>query len=220
MNTNPKAIKILCYGDSNTWGYDPVSEKRYPVGVRWTSILQDKLGQEYWIIEEGLNGRTTNIDDPAKNWRNGFTFLRTCLESHNPIDLVILFLGTNDMKNQFERQPEDLANALGLLIEEIKTSSKDIFEEVSKVIVISPPLIDESIDGVLKAFNGAEKKSKKLGKFVRQVADEHHVGFLDIATIVQPSDKDGIHLDQKGHKVIAETLQIKIAEMCKNSRFD
>ena len=97
MNTGPNAIKVLCYGDSNTWGRDPHGKGiRYPVNVRWTGLLQSKLGHDYDIIEEGLGGRTTVIDDPKREGRNGKTYLRPCLETHSPIDVITLMLGTND----------------------------------------------------------------------------------------------------------------------------
>ena len=51
--------RILCYGDSNTWGYIPLTEKRYPPEVRWTGRLQRLLGPDYQVLEDGLSGRTT-----------------------------------------------------------------------------------------------------------------------------------------------------------------
>ena len=79
---------VLCYGDSNTWGYAPATRRRYAPDVRWTGVLADRLGGGYRVIEEGLNGRTTRWDDPIELGRNGLTYLRPCVESHNPIDLM------------------------------------------------------------------------------------------------------------------------------------
>ena len=95
---------IVCYGDSNTWGYMPKRERpqettlnRFPWGVRWTSLLQEQLGAAYRVVEEGLNGRTTMFDDPLDICRNGLESIDCCMLSKHPVDLVILMLGTNDV---------------------------------------------------------------------------------------------------------------------------
>jgi len=213
MNINPGAIKILCYGDSNTWGYNPRTKKRYPVGVRWTSVLQKKLGKGYWVIEEGLNGRTTNLDDPGKIWRNGFTYLHPCLETHNPIDLVILMLGTNDMKDKFMREPEDIAHSVGLLLDETISTALNSKDKTSKVLVAGPPLVDESIDGVSEIFKDAGVKSKRLGKLFKEVALDHRAEYINIAQYVPPSSVDGFHFDPESHQIIAVALFTKIKDM-------
>src|SRR5476651_2205463 len=103
MTTNPNAITVLCYGDSNTWGQKPDKSGRYPADIRWTGRLQQLLGNGYYIIEEGLGSRTTDLDYDKKSGRNGKIYLIPCLESHNPIDVVVLMLGTNDLKIEFDR---------------------------------------------------------------------------------------------------------------------
>ncbi len=109
---------ILCYGDSNTWGYDPVSEDRYPLAQRWVSVLARELGPEYQVIAEGLNGRTTVWPDPVEGeYKSGKSYLLPCLESHHPIDLVVLMLGTNDLKHRFGLSAWDIARAAGTLVE-------------------------------------------------------------------------------------------------------
>ena len=92
---------VLCYGDSNTWGYIGGTGERFAPEVRWPGVLQAALGGAYRVIEEGLNGRTTVFDDSIEEGRNGETYLRPCLQTHAPIDLVILMLGTNDLKRRF-----------------------------------------------------------------------------------------------------------------------
>ena len=92
---------ILCYGDSNTWGYNPSMGGRYARDERWPGVLRKELGEGYLVIEEGLNGRTTVWDDPIEGYKNGKTYLVPCLETHKPLDLVIILLGTNDLKMRF-----------------------------------------------------------------------------------------------------------------------
>ena len=92
---------VLCYGDSNTYGYIPETGLRYPKNVRWTGVLQNLLGKNFNVIEEGCNGRTTIFDDPIEGWKNGRDYLKPCLNSHKPIDIIIMMLGSNDLKDFF-----------------------------------------------------------------------------------------------------------------------
>ena len=103
---------ILCYGDSNTWGYDPSSQQRFGPEERWTGVLQKELGMEYRIIEEGLNGRTTVWDDPIEGFKNGMSYLIPCIESHKPFDLITIMLGTNDLKIRFSVSAYDIAESV------------------------------------------------------------------------------------------------------------
>src|SRR3989344_4846020 len=145
MNLNLKAKKILCYGDSNTWGAKPITfSQRYPVDTRWTGLLQKMLGENYWVIEEGLNGRTTSIDDTKREGRNGKTYLRPCLESHNPLDIVIIMLGTNDFKTRFNHTVAQAAQGVGELVKIVKQFSRNERGEEPKITVVSPIPIDES----------------------------------------------------------------------------
>jgi lysophospholipase L1-like esterase len=121
------------------------------------------------VIEEGLNGRTTNVNDGKKIWRNGFSYLRPCLETHNPIDLVILMLGTNDMKDKFKREPENISTSIGILMNEIISTALNAEVEASKILVVSPPLVDETISSVSEMFYGAGEKSKRFGKLLKKV---------------------------------------------------
>src|SRR5210317_1873174 len=110
---------ILCYGDSNTWGYNPSSQQRFSPEERWTGVLQKELGMGYRIIEEGLNGRTTVWDDPIEGFKNGMSYLIPCIESHKPINLITIMLGTNDLKIHFSVSAHDIAESVGVLIEHV-----------------------------------------------------------------------------------------------------
>ena len=105
--------EVLCYGDSNTWGYNPKTKQRYDRNTRWPCVLQRELGEEFLVIPEGQNGRTTVWDDPVEGQKNGMTYLLPCLESHKPLDLVIITLGTNDLKHRFSVTAYDIARVCG-----------------------------------------------------------------------------------------------------------
>lgn len=212
MNTNADVYRVLCYGDSNTWGkISSPDGKRYPANVRWTGCLQKNLGDRYEIIEEGLSSRTTALDDPLRGEeKNGKKYLIPCLETHNPIDIVILFLGTNDLKERFNQTPESIALNIEGLIKIIQKQAENNNEESPKIILISPPLVDESVPGVQDNYRGAEEKSKKLGYFYQKVAQKYSCEFVDIAKYVTPHKIDGYHLSAESHAKIAEILTQKL----------
>ena len=112
---------IVCYGDSNTYGYNPENGFRYEYEERWTTILQKELKDSAIVIPEGLNGRTTSFEDELRPGRNGATYLDPCLHSHGPIDLVVLMLGTNDLKIRFQATPTDIGKGIDRLIKMIKS---------------------------------------------------------------------------------------------------
>jgi lysophospholipase L1-like esterase len=114
--------RIMCFGDSLTWGWNPIESgipiERYSKEKRWTGILASELGPEFEVLEEGLSGRTTNLDDPTDPRLNGANYLPSALASHLPLDLVVLMLGTNDTKSYFHRSPFEIAAAISSVLRE------------------------------------------------------------------------------------------------------
>lgn len=216
MNINTDAIRILCFGDSNTWGADPREDVRYSANVRWTGLLQEKLGNDFEIIEEGLCGRTTVLDDPKEEGRNGLTYLKPCLQTHDPIDMVILMLGTNDLKERFNLSAEDIAGNIEKLVLVIKELGLDKDGNPPKIILISPALVNEHVSEFMEGMSGAEEKSKQFAKYFEQVAKRYDCEFIDIAQYVQPSKVDGCHLEEEAHTKIAEVLSEKVRSPIKN----
>lgn len=219
MNTNPKAKRILCYGDSNVWGRIPGDDNtdRYPVNKRWPGILQNLLGNEYEVIEEGLNGRTTNRESPDKAGKNGAFYLFSCLESHNPLDLIVLSLGKNDMKAKYRATPDDIGKGIEDCLEVIYREGKTVSKEPPRIILVSPSVIieKERLRSGRKVvdFLGANKKSVRLGKIYSEIAKKHNVGFLDLAQYVKSSEVDGAHLDEKSNRKTAEVIGRKVKEL-------
>ncbi len=209
MNPNPNVKRILCYGDSNTWGRSGKNTARYPINVRWTGLLQEKLGSDYEIFEEGLRSRTTDFEDDDPNFpgRNGLEYLRPCLESHNPLDLVILWLGTNDLKSRFNRTPERIGEGIKKNVELIQAIAKNAQGSKSSILLISPPLVIETHMGSGTQFAGAHAKSQQLGRVYKELARETKCAFLDLAPLVQPGTFDGVHLEPDQHRKLALVLQ-------------
>jgi lysophospholipase L1-like esterase len=215
---------ILCYGDSNTWGYIPTNDRnspaqRYSRKERWTGLLQNLLGENYYVVEEGLNSRTTNLDYQIPPDRNGKTYLPPCLYSHAPIDLVILALGGNDLKKYFNRTAEQIRDGLRELIEIIQSSAYgNDMQSPPKILIISPPKMLSIIeqftdDDGIKIFEGALKKAETLVTLYCELAKEKNCYFLDISKSITPSSIDGMHFDVSAHKQLSQMIYKMLVKM-------
>jgi len=210
-----KEKRILCYGDSNTWGYIPGTEQcRYLKDKRYTGLLQNLLGSNYIIIEEGLNSRTliSNDNRVGKEGRNGYDYLIPCLDTHDPIDLVILMLGTNELKNVYNKTAEEIGEILEkYFIETILNKKSQFLNTTPQLILICPPLVDENTEYCRNKYEGATEKSKELNKVYQSIGGKYGIQFIsndDLTTGI-----DGVHLDEDSHKRLAEILKEKIKEI-------
>ncbi len=184
--------QILCFGDSNTYGLIPKAEGRYPWGIRWTSILDEKLKTgNCRVIEEGLCGRTTIFDDLLREGRRGTQMLPAILETHNPIDITVVMLGTNDCKSIYGATSELIGKGIRKIIEQ----KNDYDPEFSAASV--------SI-------------SKELAGVYKKVCESESIYFLDASSYAEPSRLDQEHLDEEGHRLLAEAVWKKISEIEEN----
>lgn len=191
---------ILCYGDSNTWGYVPGSQgERFAQDVRWTGVAQAALGDGYQLIEEGLNGRTTVLDDPLTPYRNGRDYLIPCLESHRPLGLVVVFLGTNDLADRYSLPPLDIARAAASLTAIARSSQAGPNREPPGVLLIGLPRLGR-LDALQDTMATATLRAVELPRCFEIAATEVDVPLLDLSQDVSYSDIDGIHLDAAGHQ--------------------
>lgn len=213
-------IRILCYGDSNTWGYIPGSNhERYGNKERWTKILADLLGNKFEIIEEGLNSRTLTSNDTriGKKGKNGYEYLIPCLDTHDPIDLVILMLGTNELKASYNKTSEEIGNILEeYFVKTILGRKSQFNNSCPKLLLITPPLVNEELNYKHRQSNiylGATKKSKDLNNIYKNIAEKYNCHFLSNDELL--TGIDGVHLTKESHKRLAELLEIKIKEIYK-----
>ena|SRR3990167_9341001 len=216
---------ILCYGDSNTWGYIPgkgnietMYMERYPRDIRWTGRLQKLLGDDFYVIEEGLNGRTTNVDSPIPPDRNGKTYLASCLYTHSPLDLVILMLGGNDLKNIFHRSAKDIAKGLADLIQLIQsTKYGGDMQSSPKILLIGYPTFSNDEGGIYfgdkDLFDNGVARSKQFHTYFSEVAKKYQCHYFNMAPHVQLSDIDGIHLDEKAHEIFSDLISIEVKKI-------
>lgn len=207
MNTNPKAKTILCYGDSNTWGQMPDRSGRYDAATRWTGQLQNLLGSDYYVIEEGLGGRTTNLDDPD-SVKNGLTYLVPCIKSHEPLDYVVIMLGTNDFKTRFHRTPSDIAEAIGELVTVTQRYTS------ARILLTSPIYINPTAPRFSEFYNNdfpdtAGSESQKLAALLSIIAKSLNCEFLNAANFAK-TGKDGLHIDQPSLALLASEIAKKL----------
>ncbi|MGN8886772.1 GDSL-type esterase/lipase family protein [Blautia sp. HCP28S3_G10] len=206
---------VLCYGDSNTYGLMPDLVSRYPREKRWTGILQKELAPEYYIIEEGLGGRTTVWDDPVEEYKNGKKYLLPCLDSHKPLDLVVIMLGTNDLKSRFSVTPFDIGTSMENLIKTVMKSDAGINFKPPKILLVTPVPIHSvgrpmDLDQMIPDM---ENRSKALEYYYSRIAENYHLDYLNPEGKVEVNEIDGIHYTEKGHIQMAELMKNKIKEI-------
>ena len=220
-NRESKMKNILCFGDSNTYGLSPEWFKgnpgRHDENTRWTMRLQKQLGDEYHIIEEGLCGRTTCFEDPTEPGRSGAEFFRAALETHAPLDLVIIMLGTNDCKNIFAASAFEIGNGMTRLVKEALNPFHYQFGGVPKVLIVAPVPFDESatrLGGGMITMEVVEK-SRKLAGIYEGIAKMFNCEFMDLGAFAKTTDYEGIHLPADAHAKAADAFETKIRDIFK-----
>lgn len=198
--------EILCFGDSNTYGLIPGTENRFDRNTRWTGILDKHLYTKgYRIIEEGLCGRTTRFDDRTREGRNGTKMLPVLLETHKPIDRVILMLGTNDCKFCYHPSAALIGSGVEMLIKQIRN-----VDETIKILLISPIHLGEEVwkQEFDPEFDKASIEiSKQLKDVYQTIARKYGCDFLAASDVAAPSREDQEHMDAANHKKLARLIQ-------------
>jgi lysophospholipase L1-like esterase len=189
---------IVCYGDSNTWGFDPASGERFARNVRWPGVLRDSLGAGYEVIEEGLSGRTTVWEHPAWEGKNGKSYLLPCLESHAPLDFAAIMLGTNDLAGSYNVSVHEIAWGAEVLAGIARRYAPH-------VLLIAPPVVVDLSD-LDDYFAGAKEKSARFGERYSIAAADTGAEFLDASKIITSSSLDGIHLEASEHRKLGEAV--------------
>ncbi len=208
--------RILCYGDSNTFGTAPMKTiddvRRWGPDERWPCVMHKALGAGWTLVEEGLPGRTTVHDDPIEGvYKNGKTYLQPCLESHWPLDAITLMLGTNDLKPKFAVAPHDIAFGIGVLLWTIKSITPP-WTKAPKILVISPPHATSS-GWLSEIFAGAEARSKKMAPLYKEQAGRYGAAFFDAATVAKVSPVDGVHFDVADHKALGAAIAAEVKKL-------
>lgn len=194
--------KILCYGDSNTFGYNPVDGSRFDDKTRWTALLQENLGSDFEIIEEGACDRTGIADNDKGFLYSAQRHFPKMITKTKNVDLLILAIGTNDLQFKYDLTVHQFENGLEKLIVTAKNN-------VRRIILIPPVILNDNIlNGNFNfQFNSTSvSKSKKVGKIYKKLSNIYGLNYFDINDFVKPSNTDGLHYDSEGHKIIATKL--------------
>ncbi|AIQ37578.1 hypothetical protein R50345_24865 [Paenibacillus sp. FSL R5-0345] len=201
---------IVCFGDSNTWGYDAETDQRFKDEIRWTGLLDTELGDSYRVIEEGLPGRTSVSEDPLFEGLAGISYLYPCLMSHAPLDLVVIMLGTNDTKERFALTSYNIAQGIVRLALKAKGSGAGHAGKAPEVLVIAPPPIGaEYIHTPIGKPMGSNcsEKSMELSQHLAALLKGTDIHFMDSREYVSMNEIDYMHLDIQGHRNMADLVQ-------------
>ncbi|OMD37077.1 SGNH/GDSL hydrolase family protein [Paenibacillus odorifer] len=201
---------IVCFGDSNTWGYDAETDQRFTDEIRWTGLLDTELGNSYRVIEEGLPGRTSVSEDPLFEGLAGISYLYPCLMSHAPLDLVVIMLGTNDTKERFALTSYNIAQGIVRLALKAKGSGAGHAGKAPEVLVIAPPPIGaEYIHTPIGKPMGSNcsEKSMELSQHLAALLKGTDIHFMDSREYVSMNEIDYMHLDIQGHRNMADLVQ-------------
>lgn len=206
--------RILCFGDSNTYGYKPDGSGRFDETVRWTARLQRSLGENYQVIEEGLCGRTTIFEDQLRIGRRGVDLVGTLVETHNPIDVFVVMLGTNDCKTRYKATAGIIAKGL----EQVIATAQSKASQQMKILVISPILLSPGVgeEGYDVEFDeSSEQVSRKLAAEYEKIARKNGYYYLDASQYASASSTDREHLDETGHEKLGDAIYHKLTELLK-----
>lgn len=203
--------KILCFGDSNTWGHDPADGAQ--LSYRWTTGLAQML-PDYEITIDGACGRSTKFDVPDMSDSNGIdVFRERYINTENDFDLIIIMLGTNDQLNFFDCTAKETAETIGAYVREyrLKHGNKTEFLIISPILIRACAL-KHPIFGTLYSEKSVEASKNFAGSF-SDMADTENAHFLDAGSIAKASDTDGIHMDIKEHRKLAQAIAEKVKEI-------
>ncbi|RJG45326.1 SGNH/GDSL hydrolase family protein [Mesorhizobium sp. DCY119] len=199
---------VLCFGDSLTWGYNAEGPSRHAYEDRWPSVLQAALGDGVKVIAEGLNGRTTAFDDHlAGEDRNGARVLPTLLGTHAPLDLIIIMLGSNDMKPWIHGNPIAAKQGMARLVRIVQGHPYPLEAEAPEILLVSPPSVSRTEDADFAGmFAGGDKASRELAGQYAALADELGCGFFDAGSVAETTPLDGVHLDAENTRRVGEAI--------------
>ncbi|MEU2159377.1 SGNH/GDSL hydrolase family protein [Streptomyces sp. NPDC019396] len=207
------AKRVLCYGDSLTWGWVPVDPAqpayRYSWERRWTGVMAIELGEKYEVIEEGLSGRTTDLNDPYDSRLNGAAYFPTALATHLPLDLVVIMLGTNDTKFHFQRMPLDIALGMARLVGQVAVCAGVVgtmYRPPAVLVVAPPPLGEMRHSWFAELFKDGRKKTVKLAHHYQMMAEFLRVFYTDAGSFVSTDGIDGVHFTEENNASLGIAL--------------
>lgn len=210
MISNVHATRILCYGDSNTWGWvpDKMGNERFDISIRWPGVMQKELGTNYEVIEESLGARTTSFDEPRPELplRNGALTLPIIMESHAPLAMVVIMLGTAECKPLFDKSIEEIGAGLQQLLDSIRTAKTVNEKRVERIIIVAPPIVNDTVGMAKELYAGSTPKTRELVEEYRRIASSNSCTFYDSNQVVAVDAVEGIHITAESHQNLGKAL--------------
>ena len=204
---------VLCFGDSLTFGFDPATGGRFAPEDRWPDVMAAELGDEHTVITEALPGRTTVFDSPYAPTRSGADMLPAVLESHAPVDLVIIMLGTNDLQGPLELSARHSASGLWTLVDIVNRSNAAPDAGKPACLVIAPPPLNDPKGFMGVFYEGREDEARELPRHFRTICEQTGTPFLDAGEFVQTSQVDGVHMDRDAQRTLGSAIAQKVQEI-------
>lgn len=219
--------KVLVYGDSNTWGWIGVEEAfpstRYADNERWAGVMAAELGEDYDVAVDGLTVRATNLDD-AMDWNaikadmfNGAKTLPAAIAREMPVDLLIIALGTNDLKADTNRSAEDIAAAIIEVAQVAQGCGGGVayHYDAPRVLVVSPvPVNDMPHPDFAAMFDGGKAKSEALGAALTSAADAAGIASFDAGVVTgNAAGVDGLHMSQEQHGRLGRAIADRVRSL-------
>jgi len=209
-------MTVVCFGDSLTWGFNPADKSRYGHDIRWTRRLQTELGAAYYVVEEGINGRTTVFEDPVRGDKNGFQHLAGVRKTHMPIDILIIMLGTNDLQDRFAMSADAIGLAMGRILYAATQATDDVEGRAPKVLLMSPPPLGDftgkEYAGVYSNAHGGVQ-SRRLAGVYEALAEDYGVAFFDTGTVISASPIDAIHFEAELQADLARAVAAEVRKL-------
>ena len=203
---------LLCFGDSNTWGFDPATWERYPFDIRWPGVLQNELGESYRVIEDGQNGRTAVPSNAVDGFNSSNADLLNALAIHRPLDLVILMLGTNDLLMKSSGSHTNVGNGIDVLLDIIRHSGAGPGATAPSVLLLAPPPIGP-LAVEIEILENAISRSHFFAQRYKSIAADFSCAFLNAGDIVRSSEIDGFHLDASEHMKLGLAIAKRVRVM-------
>lgn len=208
---------IVCFGDSNTHGYCAMTGGRFDETQRWCCLLQEKLGDGFLVVEEGLSGRTTCFEDPIHEGLSGLEYIYPCLMSHEPVDLLVIMLGTNDTKERFGSSAACIALGLKRLVAKAIAATDCWAGQKPNILIVTPKTIDKDYEHTEVAATmgrGCAEKSEGLREEYPKIAKLMGCHYFDANTAVKENNHiDYMHLTAQGHQELADALAKLIPDL-------
>lgn len=209
-------LSVVCFGDSLTWGFNPLDKSRYSHDIRWTRLLQKELGDGFYVVEDGLNSRTTVFEDPVRGDKNGLQHLATVRKTHMPIDILLIMLGTNDLQDRFRMSAEAIGMAMGRLLFAATQPTDDVEGRPPKVLLMAPPPLGDFTGtpyGNIYSNAHSQTQSRLLADVYRRQAGEYGTAFFDTGSVIEPSAVDAIHFEAAPQAGLASAIAGQVRQL-------